>query len=99
MQAFAGELEGATSPAPTFSPLLGADVRVYPRHELVLPLNSVYEHALLVMDGDCAVHGEPLMERVLYYLGTTRSDVWFSSQEGGRVLFIGGPSFPETILM
>ena len=50
-------------------------------------------------DGDCAVDGEPLVERVLYYLGTTRSDVCFSSQEGGRVLLIGGPPFPETILM
>ena len=29
---FAGELEGASSSAPYYSPLLGADVRVHPRH-------------------------------------------------------------------
>ena len=33
VQIFAGELEGAASPAPYYSALLGADVQVYPRHE------------------------------------------------------------------
>jgi hypothetical protein len=36
---------------------------------------------------------------MLYYLGTARTDACFSSSEGGRVLLIGGPPFPETILM
>ena len=59
VQIFAGELEGAASPAPYFSALLGADVQVYPRHELMLPLNPTFEHAILVMSGDCALDGEP----------------------------------------
>ena len=99
VQIFAGELEGAASPAPYFSALLGADVQVHPRHELMLPLNPTYEHAILVMSGDCALDGEPLEPRMLYYLGTTRSEASFSSGGGGRVLLIGGPPFPETILM
>jgi redox-sensitive bicupin YhaK (pirin superfamily) len=84
---------------PSYSPLIGADVRVHPRHELLLPLNPVYEHAILVMNGDCAVDGERLAGGLLYYLGTTRSEVGVSSRDGGRVLLIGGPPFPETILM
>ena len=36
---------------------------------------------------------------MLYYLGTTRSEVGFASHDGGRVLLIGGPPFPEAILM
>ena len=36
---------------------------------------------------------------MLYYLGTTRSEACFSSHAGARVLLIGGPPFPETILM
>ena len=99
IQVFAGALEGVVSPAPYYSPLLGVDVRVHPHQELLLPLNPEYEHAVLVMDGDCSVYGEPLTERMLYYLGTTRSEVAFSSRSGGRVLLIGGPPFPETILM
>jgi redox-sensitive bicupin YhaK (pirin superfamily) len=99
VQVFAGTLEGRSSPAPYYSPLLGADVRVHPRSELLLPLNQDYEHAILVMDGDCAVEGEALTGGMLYYLGTRRSEVGFSSLQGGRVLLIGGPPFPETILM
>jgi hypothetical protein len=36
---------------------------------------------------------------VLYYLGANRSEVRFTSQDGGRLLLIGGPPFPEKILM
>jgi hypothetical protein len=99
VQVFAGNLEGATSPAPCYSPLLGADVRVHPRQGLDVPLEPTYEHAVLVMSGDCAFDGEPLAERMLYYLGTTRSQGNFKSNAGSRVLLIGGPPFPETILM
>ena len=96
---FAGTLDRTTSAAPHYSDLLGADLQVHPRHTLVVPLNPAYEHAILVMNGDCALDDQSLDERVLYYLGTTRSEASFSSQNGGRVLLIGGPPFPETILM
>ena len=99
IQVFAGEFQGRTSPVPYYSPLFGADVRAHPGHELLLPLNPIYEHAILVMNGDCAVDGEPLADGMLYYLGTRRSEIGLSSRGGGRVLLIGGPPFPETILM
>jgi redox-sensitive bicupin YhaK (pirin superfamily) len=96
---FAGELQGAASPAPYYSALLGADVQVHRRHELVLPLNPAFEHAILVMSGNCALNGQLLEHRTLYYLGSARADAGFSSKDGGRVLLIGGPPFPERILM
>jgi redox-sensitive bicupin YhaK (pirin superfamily) len=99
VRVFAGTLDGTTSPAPYYSHLLGADLQVHPRHTLVVPLNPAYEQAVLVMTGDCALDDQPLDERVLYYLGTTRSEAGFSSRNGSRVLLIGGPPFPETILM
>jgi redox-sensitive bicupin YhaK (pirin superfamily) len=43
--------------------------------------------------------GERLELRMLYYLSMTRSAIQFSTEPGGRVLLIGGPPFPETILM
>lgn len=58
VQIFAGALEGRASPAPTVSPLLGADVQVHPRHALMLPLNPEFEHAILAMSGDCALDGD-----------------------------------------
>jgi quercetin 2,3-dioxygenase len=96
---FAGELEGARSRAPHYSALLGADVQVHPGHELMLPLNAAYEHAILVMNGECALDGQALEQRMLHYLGTARTDACFSSRDGGRVLLIGGLPFPEKILM
>jgi redox-sensitive bicupin YhaK (pirin superfamily) len=99
VQVFAGTIEGAGVAAPYSSPLLGADLRVHPGAALDVPLDPAFEHAVLVMSGDCAVDGERLAARVLYYLGTTRSTACFSSHAGGRVLLIGGPPFPETILM
>jgi len=45
------------------------------------------------------IDGQPLQERVLYYLGANRSEAAFTSRSGGRLLAIGGPPFPETILM
>jgi Pirin C-terminal cupin domain len=45
------------------------------------------------------VEGQPLQERVLYYLGANRSAVCFTSRSGGRLPLVGGPPFPEKILM
>jgi quercetin 2,3-dioxygenase len=53
----------------------------------------------LILSGDCALDGQQLEPRVLYYLGTTRTVASFSSHAGGRVLLIGRPPFGETILM
>ena len=96
---FAGTLDAAQSDAAYFSDIVGADLRVQPRGTLDLPLDPSFEHAVLVVQGDCTLDGQPLVDRVLYYLGTKRSDVCVSSRDGGRLLLIGGPPFPETILM
>ncbi|MEP7309173.1 MAG: pirin family protein [Acidobacteriota bacterium] len=99
IQVFAGSLETVISPATHFSELLGADVRVHPQATVEMPLQPAYEYAAIVLSGDCRVEGERLQERVLYSLGTRRSEVGFASDSGGRVLLIGGPPFAETILM
>ena len=99
VQVFAGSIEGVRSPGPYYSPLLGADVRVHPGQRLDVPLDPTYEHAVLVVTGECVLDGENLHERLLYYLGTTRSEACFTSHAGARLLLIGGPPFSEAILM
>jgi redox-sensitive bicupin YhaK (pirin superfamily) len=99
VQVFAGTLHEQTSPAVHFSEILGADVQVHPGHTVTLQLDPRFEHALLVLTGDAALDGQPLDDRVLYYTGTTRSDVAIFSRNGGRLLLIGGPPFAEKILM
>jgi len=99
VQVFSGALAGATSPAEHFSPLVGADLQVHARHELTIPLEPQHEHALLVLSGECTLEGQRLEDRVLYYLGTQRSEMCLRSSSGARLLLIGGVPFPETILM
>ena len=64
-----------------------------------MPLDVAYEYAALVLNGDCSLEGRPLQEHVLYYLGANRSAACFTSRSGGRLLLVGGPPFPEKILM
>jgi redox-sensitive bicupin YhaK (pirin superfamily) len=78
---------------------VGADLHVHARHPLTIPLDAEYEHAVLILSGACTLEGQPLEERVLYYLGTRRTELSVRSTEGARLLLIGGPPFPETILM
>ena len=99
VRVFAGGFDGVTSAAPRYSDLVGADLEIHPGRALDVPMVPAYEHAVLVLSGDCTLDGTALESRVLYYLGTTRSVASFSSTSGGRVLFIGGPPFGETILM
>jgi quercetin 2,3-dioxygenase len=99
VRVFAGTLQVTTSPAPYYSELLGADIELRPRRTFSLPLIPAYEYAILALSGDCTLEGGPLATRVLYYLGTNRSDISVASQNGGRLLLIGGPPFPEPILM
>lgn len=98
-QVFAGSLSGVTSPGRHFSALVGADVQVHPGTEVAMDLERNFEHAVLVLDGECSIEREPLLPRMLYYLGANRDSVAFHSRTGGRALLIGGPPFPERILM
>ena len=99
IQVFAGTINGATSPAHYYSEIVGLDVQIHPGSEIEMDLDPGNEHALLVLSGDCIFEKTELEERKLYYLGIYRSSVSITSRAGSRVLFIGGPPFPETILM
>jgi len=72
-QVFAGTKNGAISPAPYYSEIVGLDLRIYAESEFELELDQGYEHALLVLGGDCSFENTELEERMLYYLGISRS--------------------------
>jgi redox-sensitive bicupin YhaK (pirin superfamily) len=99
IQVFAGTLAGVKSPSRHFSDLVGADLQLHPGLSLECEVRPDFEHGVLVLDGDCSIEGEPLQPRMLYYLGTHRSSVTLASTKGGRLMLIGGPPFPERILM
>jgi len=99
VQVFAGSLGALASPATHRSGIFGGDIQVHPGAVLDVPLNVAYEYAALLLNGDCSLEAQPLQERALYYLGANRSEVCFTSRSGGRLLLVGGPPFPERILM
>jgi redox-sensitive bicupin YhaK (pirin superfamily) len=96
---FAGSVLGCSSTAKHFSPILGADIAVHALASLELPLDPSFEHAAVLVTGDAEIDGQSIDSMNLYYLGTNRSSVEFKSRDGCRVLLIGGPPFPEKILM
>lgn len=99
LRVFAGALAGVRSPARHASPLVGADLTVHPGARLALELDPTHEHALLLLEGEGALEGEPLEPSALHYLGAGRAELPLTSERGVRALLIGGPPFPEPILM
>src|SRR5262245_53304970 len=94
-----GELLGQTSPAKTFSPLVGADIAFREHQPMLLPLNRNFEHALFVLRGDVRCQGQPLDSDALHYLGTNRDELQIMGSADSRVLLIGGKPFGEDIVM
>lgn len=99
VQVFSGTLAGVTSPATHYSEILGADLAVRGGAELELDLRPDFEHAFMLLEGDGILEGQRLQARRLYDLGADRTSASFSSAGGARLLLIGGPPFPEPILM
>jgi len=94
-----GSLAGAASPGRAYSPMVGADVDVRPGGDLLLPLEPEFEHAVLVMSGAVEVDGLALAPGTMLYLGCARRDLRLSSNDGARVLVLGGAPFEEQIVM
>jgi redox-sensitive bicupin YhaK (pirin superfamily) len=94
-----GSLAGAVSPGRTYSPLMGVDIALEPGADSLLPLESDFEHAALVMSGSVDVDGAALTPGAMIYLGCARRDLRLSSPAGARVLLLGGAPFEEEIVM
>jgi redox-sensitive bicupin YhaK (pirin superfamily) len=95
----AGTLLGHSSPAKTFSPLIGAEIACRGSEAMVLPLNADFEHALFVLHGDVVLENQPLERGALHYLGTNRDELDLKGSAGSRILLIGGEPFAEEIVM
>ena len=94
-----GTLAGATSPGRTYSPLVGVDVDIAAAGDVLLPLEPDYEHAVLVMSGSLDVSDVALSPGSMLYLGCSRRDLRLRSEDGARVLLLGGEPFDEQIVM
>ncbi|MEV5652787.1 pirin family protein [Nocardia sp. NPDC052254] len=94
-----GSLGGVTSPAVTYSPIVGADITVAPGAVATLPLTAEFEHAVLVMSGQVRVDDVSVEPGPLLYLGSDRAELRLHSESGARMALIGGAPFGEDLVM
>ncbi len=98
---FLGSWLGQHSAATTFSPLLGAELTLRPGSTVRLPLETAYEHGVLVDQGDVRVDGVPVPTAHLAYLPPGRRELQLSAGVGepARALLLGGEPLGERIVM
>lgn len=99
-----GEFAGVRSPATVYTPIVGAEVELAAGGRVTLPLDSDWEHAIVLIDGDATISVEPADHRMLahddmLYLGDSRTGVTVSSDGGALLFMLGGEPFEEDLVM
>ena len=97
---FLGSLLGSTSPARTFSPIVGAQIDIDPGAAIDLPVNPEFEHGALLDSGSLSVDGSAVELGHLAYRPAGSSALGLvAGERGARLLLIGGAPFGEQIIM
>ncbi|MCP2638517.1 pirin family protein [Microbacterium sp. HD4P20] len=94
-----GELAGTPSPASTYTPIVGAELRIPAGSSVRVPLNPAWEHALIAVEGEVATASVTLDTSHLLYLGLRRDDVVIDSAAGATLFLLGGEPFEDDIVM
>jgi redox-sensitive bicupin YhaK (pirin superfamily) len=98
---FMGSLAGTSSEAPTYSPLVGAELTLQPGATLRVPLDSEFEYGVLTVAGSTTVAGIEIPRNQMSYLGLGRADLELTAgaDEPAVALLLGGAPFEEQIVM
>ena len=101
LRVFLGELAGDRSPVHTFTALLGAQIDLDESAELTLDVDPAFEHGVLLDQGNVEVAGTDLGVADLAFqgVGSDRLTVTNRGEGPARVLLLGGPPFPEQLVM
>ncbi|GAA3903143.1 pirin family protein [Streptomyces gulbargensis] len=101
IRVFLGTLAGTTSPVRTFTPLLGAELRLAPGATVTLPVDPAFEHGLLVDEGTLDLSGTSLHPADLGYVAPGRPALTLTNTATtpARAVLLGGPPFGEEIVM
>lgn len=104
VQVFMGSLrvagETLTSPARTYTPLVGAQLDLPAGSAVVLDVEPGFEHALLVDAGDATLEGERVPPDNLGYLAPGRDQLRVvAGSSDVRAVLIGGTPFEEDVIM
>jgi redox-sensitive bicupin YhaK (pirin superfamily) len=101
LRVFLGELDGDRSPVHTFTPLLGAQLDLDPGAELTLDVDPDFEHGVLLDQGSVEVAGTSVEVADLAFQAAGRDRLGLANrgQDPARVVLLGGPPFPEQLVM
>ncbi len=95
-----GELAGHRSPAPAYTPLVGAEVRLDAGATVRLPLREGFEHAVLAVGSPVVVDDRPVDAQQMTFLGDGRRELTLGAPDGDAIaLLLGGEPFEEEIVM
>ncbi|MEV6412242.1 pirin family protein [Kribbella sp. NPDC051718] len=90
-----GTVAGITSPAPAYTPLVGADIQL--DKTATLPLTPAFEYAVLVVAGSLTVGELTAGFGEMLYLGAGREAIELTGD--ARFLLLGGEPFEEQLVM
>lgn len=101
IRVFLGSLAGVTSPVPTFTPLLGAEIVLAPHASVTLAVDPRFEHGLLVDRGDVRLADVLLHSAELGYVHPGPGTLTLANESDGpaRTVLLGGTPFGEQIVM
>jgi redox-sensitive bicupin YhaK (pirin superfamily) len=96
-----GSLAGSTSPVPTHTPLLGAEMVLDPGASTTLEVDPAFEHGVLVDAGPVLLGDVELARTELGYVGTGADELVVTNprDEPARVMLLGGEPFGEPLVM
>lgn len=98
---FMGELLGSTSPIPTFTPMVGAEINLEPGATLSFGIDSSFEHGLLLDHGEIDLEDVVVQPSELAYTGVGETTLRIRNNGDGRarMILIGGTPFEEEVVM
>ncbi|MFL6155315.1 MAG: pirin family protein [Marmoricola sp.] len=96
---FLGSTLGSRSPVTTYTPLLGAEIRMVAGTTLRIPVDRDFEHGVLLDTGAVTVDGKPLEVNELGYLPPGQDEIEIVAHGDALLLLLGGPPFGEKIVM
>ena len=89
-----------TSPATTFTDLVGAEIVIPALSEITIPTREDFEYGVLVDSGEVTIISEKAEKHQLIYIEPGHKEIIISTLEApARLIFLGGVPFEEELVM
>lgn len=94
-----GEIDALVSPALSYSPIVGAQLRIPRPGRVAFPLEPEFEHGLIAIDGGVSIDGVDLAAGSLGVLQDGRDGVLITGPPNALVVLLGGAPRTDPLVM